>query len=66
MTPTRITVRHGYTANVGNYETERIDLGIEEDVPEGESVKDCIKRNYDFLTHGLEVLVKEAKRDAGA
>lgn len=35
----KIQVKYGYTKNLGNYESERLDIGIERDLDENEDIK---------------------------
>lgn len=44
----RIKVAYGRTFNIGNYESIRIDVGVEEDVPNGEDINKASNRMLIF------------------
>ena len=60
---TKVTYSLGYTLNLGNFESLRIDFGVEDDLKEGESVKDASERVYSFVEKTLVEKVKEAKSE---
>jgi hypothetical protein len=57
---TKVTVALGYTLNLGNFQSLRIDLGIEDSRRDGESVNDAFDRVYSFVEGKLADKVKEA------
>lgn len=46
---TKVNVRLGFTMNLGDFESLRLDVGVEDDVREGESVTDAFGRVYGFV-----------------
>ena len=57
---TKVTVALGYTLNLGNFQSLRIDLGIEDSRRDGETVNDAFDRVYSFVEGRLADKVKEA------
>lgn len=49
----RVETRLGFTKNIGNFESVRIDTGFSDDVREGEEVADAQKRVYDVVEREL-------------
>lgn len=62
---TKVTVSLGYTLNLGNFQSFRIDLGVEDSEREGEGINDAFNRVYSFVEQKLVEKVKEAKTEAG-
>lgn len=62
---TRVKVALGYTLNLGNFQSLRIDLGIDEDRREGESVVEAFDRVYGFVEQKLIEKINEAKTEVG-
>jgi hypothetical protein len=62
---TRVKVALGYTLNLGNFQSLRIDLGIDEDRREGESVSEAFDRVYSFVEQKLIEKINEAKTEVG-
>lgn len=60
---TRVTVSLGYTLNVGNFQSLRIDLGIEDSKREGENIGEAFERVYAFVEERLTEKVKEASAE---
>lgn len=58
---TKISVTLGYTLNLGNFESLRVDLGVVDARREGESVDQAFERVYTFVEDKLSEKVKEAK-----
>ena len=46
---TKISATLGYTLNLGNFQSLRVDLGVVDHVREGESTKDAMDRVYTFV-----------------
>lgn len=66
--PNRVTVNMGFTRNMQNFESLRIDVGLEAVVLDGESSADAMKRVYTFVESELEARfseTEEALREAG-
>ncbi len=60
---TKINVSLGYTLNLGNFQSLRIDLGIEDSKRDGESAGDAFERVYSFVEAKLADKVKEASAE---
>jgi hypothetical protein len=60
---TKITVTLGYTLNLGNFESLRVDLGISDSRRDGESVDQAFERVYEFVEQKLIAKTKEAKEE---
>ena len=58
---TKINVTLGYTLNLGNFQSLRIDLGIVESRKDGETIDQAFERVYAFVEDKLSEKVKEAK-----
>lgn len=58
---TRISVALGYTLNLGNFQSLRIDLGVVDSRRDGESVDEAMKRVYKFVEDTLTEKVSEGK-----
>jgi hypothetical protein len=61
---TKINVALGYTLNLGNFQSLRIDIGIEDTVRDGEHAEDGFNRVYEFVESKLIEKVKEAQASA--
>ncbi len=62
---TRVKVSLGYTLNLGNFQSLRIDIGIDEDRRESESVSEAFDRVYSFVEQKLIEKINEAKTEVG-
>lgn len=60
---TRVNVTLGYTMNVGNFQSLRIDIGIEDQVRDGENVQEGFDRVYKFVEDQLGEKLREAKSE---
>lgn len=60
---TKINVTLGYTLNLGNFQSLRIDLGIEDSRREGETVDEAFNRVYSFTETKLIEKINEAKEE---
>jgi hypothetical protein len=58
---TKVTVTLGYTLNLGNFESLRVDLGVIDSRRDGETVDDAFERVYEFVETKLSDKVREAK-----
>jgi len=58
---TKINVTLGYTLNLGNFQSLRLDLGIVDNRKEGENINDAFERVYSFVENKLAEKIKEAK-----
>jgi hypothetical protein len=60
---TKVNVTLGYTLNLGNFQSLRIDLGVVDSRRDGESVEDAFNRVYSFVENKLISKVNEAKEE---
>ena len=57
---TKVTIGLGYTLNLGNFQSLRIDLSITDNKREGENTNEAFDRVYSFVEAKLSEKVKEA------
>jgi methyl coenzyme M reductase subunit D len=57
---TKVTVGLGYTLNLGNFQSLRIDLSVTDNKREGENTNEAFDRVYSFVEAKLSEKVKEA------
>lgn len=60
---TKVTVTLGYTLNLGNFQSLRVDLGIEDSRRDGENINDAFERVYKFVEDKLTEKVQEASKE---
>jgi hypothetical protein len=60
---TKINVTLGYTLNLGNFQSLRLDLGIVDSRREGENVDEAFERIYRFVEDKLTDKIQEAKSE---
>jgi hypothetical protein len=60
---TKVTVALGYTMNLGNFQSLRIDIGIEDQIRDGENVQDGFDRVYAFVEQQLGAKIREAQSE---
>lgn len=60
---TKVNVTLGYTLNLGNFQSLRIDLGIIDSRRDGETIEDAFNRVYDFTESKLIQKINEAKEE---
>ena len=58
---TKVNVTLGYTLNLGNFESLRVDLGSGRARREGETIEQAFERVYSFVEDKLTEKVREAK-----
>ena len=63
---TKISVTLGYTLNLGNFQSLRIDIGVTDSRREGESINDATERVYDFVEAKVAEKVAEATAEIEA
>ena len=63
---TKVNVALGYTLNLGNFQSLRIDLGIEDSKRDGENINDAFARVYAFVEEKLTEKIKEASSEIDA
>ena len=59
----KVSVSLGYTLNLGNFQSLRIDLGIEDSERDGENINEAFNRVYAFVEDKLTEKVKEASAE---
>jgi len=60
---TKVSVTLGYTLNLGNFQSLRLDLGVVDARRDGESVNDAMERVYTFVESKLAEKINEAKSE---
>ncbi len=60
---TRVKVDLSFTRNLGNYESIRIGVGIEDDVRSGENVDTATERVYKFVEDKLIQKTREVEEE---
>jgi hypothetical protein len=60
---TKVSVALGYTINLGNFQSLRSDVGIEDSERDGENINDAFARVYSFVEEKLTEKVKEASSE---
>ncbi len=60
---TKVGVTLGYTLNLGNFQSLRIDLSITDNKRDGENTNDAFERVYKFVEDKLAEKVKEASAE---
>ena len=61
---TKVSVTLGYTLNLGNFQSLRLDLGIVDSKREGENVDQAFERVYKFVEDKLTTKIQEAQSEA--
>jgi hypothetical protein len=61
MEDTKVTVTLGYTINLGNFQSLRLDLGVIDSKREGENTDQAFERVYKFVEDKLAAKIAEAK-----
>lgn len=59
----RVKVNQGVTLNIGNFNSARVDVGVEADVIEGETTKEALDRVYDFVEDYIDGKIEKMKKD---
>jgi len=59
----KVNVALGYTLNLGNFQSLRIDLGIEDSERDGENISEAFDRVYSFVEEKLTEKVREASAE---
>lgn len=65
MEPTKIQWTLGYTVNVGNFQSLRIDCQVEDYQRGNETAQDASDRVYAFVEEQLTAKLKEAREELG-
>jgi hypothetical protein len=62
--PTKVNVTLGYTLNLGNFQSLRLDLGVIDSKRDGETTEQAFERVYKFVEEKLTDKIKEAQEEA--
>ena len=62
--PTKVSVTLGYTLNLGNFQSLRLDLGVVDSSRNGETVDQSFERVYKFVEDKLTAKILEAQTEA--
>jgi hypothetical protein len=60
---TKVKVALGYTLNLGNFQSLRIDLEVSDNKREPETTNEAFERVYEFVENKLAEKVKEASAE---
>ena len=60
---TKVSVTLGYTLNLGNFQSLRLDLGIVDSKRDGENIDEAVGRVYKFVEDKLTEKIQEAKSE---
>ena len=60
---TKVSVTLGYTLNLGNFQSLRLDLGIIDSKRDGENTDQAFERVYKFVEDKLTDKINEAKAE---
>ncbi len=58
---TKVTVGLGYTLNLGNFQSLRIDVSVTDNKRDGENTNEAFERVYSFVEAKLQEKVNEAQ-----
>jgi hypothetical protein len=61
---TKVNVTLGYTLNLGNFQSLRLDLGVIDSKRDGENIEQAFDRVYKFVEDKLTEKIKEAQEEA--
>ena len=61
---TKVSVTLGYTLNLGNFQSLRLDLGVVDSRRNGETVDQAFERVYKFVEDKLTAKILEAQSEA--
>lgn len=60
---TKVSVTLGYTLNLGNFQSLRLDLGVVDSKREGETTNEAMDRVYAFVEAKLTEKIQESKAE---
>ncbi len=63
MSDTRVKIDLSFTRNLGNYESIKIGIGVEDDVRQGENVDTATERVYKFVEEKLIQKTREVEEE---
>jgi len=58
---TKVSITLGYTLNLGNFQSLRLDLGVVDSKKDGETTSEAFERVYGFVESKLTEKINEAK-----
>ena len=58
---TKVSVTLGYTLNLGNFQSLRVDIGVIDSKRDSENTNDAFERVYKFVEDKLTEKINEAK-----
>ena len=61
---TKVSVTLGYTLNLGNFQSLRLDLGVIDSKRDGENTEQTFDRVYKFVEDKLTEKIQEAQSEA--
>ena len=61
---TKVSATLGYTLNLGNFQSLRLDLGVIDSKRDGETTEQAFERVYKFVEEKLTDKIKEAQEEA--
>jgi hypothetical protein len=61
---TKVSVTLGYTLNLGNFQSLRLDLGVVDSKRDGENTDQAFERVYKFVEDKLTDKIREAQEEA--
>ena len=61
---TKVSVTLGYTLNLGNFQSLRLDLGVIDSKRDGENTEQAFDRVYKFVEDKLTAKIQEAQSEA--
>jgi hypothetical protein len=64
--PTKVSVTLGYTLNLGNFQSLRLDLGVTDSKRDGENTDQAFERVYKIVEDKLTAKILEAQTEAEA
>lgn len=62
VNPVRVTVQMGFTRNMGNFESMRVEVGLEAPANEGEKASEAFDRVYKFVETKLVEKFEETEQ----
>jgi hypothetical protein len=63
MTAARIKCNVGFTKNLGDFESLRIDIGLEDSVRDGETLEEATARVYTYVSEELQTRMRQELED---
>ena len=60
---TKVNVTLGYTLNLGNFQSLRLDLGVVDSKRDGETTNEAFERVYKFVEDKLTEKIQDAKSE---